>query len=214
MIAHDMRSPLMAILGALDMLEGEAVPEARQRRMIAAARRSARRLESLARELCELSHAGSGRLTLELAEHDLAGAIRRAVTEASLWPEHDGKAILPFAAEPVRVRADGQRVGRALQNVLTNALRHARSAVVVTLCRNGSEACIAVEDDGPGIPDELMPTIFEPFVRNGDGGAGLGLAITREIVRALGGRVMAANRLDEDGARFELWLPTLPSNGG
>lgn len=211
MISHDMRAPLMAILGAVDLLEcgDTGLLNAYQRHLIGLIRRSGERMRWLASELSELGAAGGGSLELVLREEDLSQVLLLVLEEVHVTADARRRRIELSPLPVLRAQIDAQRIGRAFSNVLNNAIRHAQSTVSVQLEREPSgDACIVVEDDGEGLSDELLPVVFEPFVRASGGGMGLGLAIVREIVRAHGGRVAADNR-PEGGARFELRLPAL-----
>ncbi len=211
MISHDMRAPLMAVLGAVDLLEsGETGPlNPHQRHLIELVRRSGERLRLLASELSELGAAGRGSLELDMREEDLSKVLLLVLEEVRVTTEGRHKKIEVEPMPEVRARVDAPRIGRAFSNVLGNALKHACSTVWVEMRADGEgHAAIIVDDDGPGLTETLRPLVFDPFVRRGEGGMGLGLAIVREIVRAHGGRVSASNR-PEGGARFELRIPIL-----
>lgn len=118
--------------------------------------------------------------------------------------------------EPVRIRGDRRQLGRALQNLVSNAHRHAATTVVVSCHADGDAAVVRVDDDGSGIPVGDRERVFERFtrldearVRDG-GGSGLGLAIVREVAEAHGGTASATNS-PLGGARVELRLPIAPS---
>jgi signal transduction histidine kinase len=110
------------------------------------------------------------------------------------------------------VRANRDQLARVVRNLLENAQRYARSTISIDVQRNGAEAILVVADDGPGVPDAARDRIFERFIRLDDsrsretGGAGLGLAIAKEIVEGHRGSIT----LDPDGrgARFVVRLPT------
>jgi signal transduction histidine kinase len=115
-----------------------------------------------------------------------------------------------------QVHGDPDQLARAVANLVDNAARHARTQVRFTLAENDGVAVLSVSDDGPGIPAEQQERIFERFTRldearnSATGGAGLGLAIARDIIEQHHGRV----RVDPDhhpGARF---VVTLPLNNG
>ena len=112
---------------------------------------------------------------------------------------------------PVEVHANPDQIVRVVRNLLENAVRHARSAVVVGLTRDGVDATLEVSDDGPGVPEEDRERIFERFTRLDDsrsrhtGGSGLGLAIAREIVEHHGGTIVVAP--SDSGARLVVRLP-------
>jgi signal transduction histidine kinase len=102
---------------------------------------------------------------------------------------------------------DEQQLSRALHDLAANAVQHTppKGWVKVAAAIENDQLQIAVEDSGPGVPDELKEKIFEPFVSSRSSGSGLGLAIAREIVEAHGGTLRCANGCI--GARFEIRLP-------
>jgi signal transduction histidine kinase len=120
---------------------------------------------------------------------------------------------------PARVRANLGHVTRAVRNLVDNAARHATTRVDVVVASIDGFGVIEIVDDGPGIAPESLNVIFERFTRLDEsrhrastsearrGGAGLGLAITRQIAQAHGGSVTAENRPDDSGARLTLQLP-------
>ncbi|MEM3485653.1 MAG: sensor histidine kinase, partial [Candidatus Methanomethyliaceae archaeon] len=105
------------------------------------------------------------------------------------------------------------RIRQVLGNLLSNALRYSPSGSTITVSvrRQGNEVWVSVQDQGPGIPEEDLPHIFERFYKadksRAEGGTGLGLAIAKEIVQAHGGRIWVENR---GGARFTFALPVHP----
>jgi signal transduction histidine kinase len=123
------------------------------------------------------------------------------------------KSVDVGAFEPARVRGDAKELGRVVRNLLENAQRHASSSVSVELLGSGNgKVRLVVADDGPGVPADQREHIFERFTRldsardRDHGGAGLGLAITRAVVRASGGDVTVEDRAG-GGARFVVTLP-------
>jgi histidine kinase len=171
------------------------------------------RLSRLAEELLDLSVLESGAVRLR-KERLRAPALLEEVAER-FAPAADRKQIhLAVEAEDLEVVADRERVLQALANLVDNALKFTPEGGSVRLRaeRRAGEVAFVVEDTGPGIPAEHLSRIFERFYRvepsraRRSGGAGLGLAITKHIALAHGGRVEATN-LPEGGARFTLLLP-------
>src|SRR6185436_19572690 len=113
---------------------------------------------------------------------------------------------------PAPVRGDPEQLRRVVRNLLENATRHAEHTVVVTVDAPDGRVTLAVADDGPGIPEAEHERIFERFTRLDaarsarDGGAGLGLAIARELVQRHGGTIIV-DPDHEPGARFVVTLP-------
>lgn len=209
MIAHDMRAPLVAIVGATELLEdpGTGSLNEDQKHLLSLLRRSGERLRCLAQELAELGAAGKGVLELAVRDEDLGNLIRMAVEETCLLPQAQGKDVVVDVTRASRAAVDPARMGRALINLMANALHHCRDTVWVSVEQKGTEQVVKVEDDGEGIAEHIMPHLFEPFVRGPKGHTGLGLAIVREIVRAHGGHVSAARSDEHGGACFALSLP-------
>jgi signal transduction histidine kinase len=116
-----------------------------------------------------------------------------------------------------QVRGDPQQLARAVRNLTDNAARHARSMITFTLAEREQTAVLTVADDGPGIPADQTERIFERFTRlndartSGSAGAGLGLAITRDVVQRHGGTV-GVDAEYERGTRFRVTLPLLGSS--
>ena len=112
---------------------------------------------------------------------------------------------------PVRVHGDRRQLGRVLRNLTDNAARHAAGCVELRVGEVDGAAVVEVVDDGPGIPDTERERVFDRFVRldasreRSAGGAGLGLAIAREIARAHGGDVTVVD--SREGAHLRLRLP-------
>ncbi len=118
------------------------------------------------------------------------------------------------APEPVPVSGDPEALRSAVENVLRNAIRYSTEGSVVTVgvVRESEDAVVRIADRGPGVPEEKLEVLFEPFVRVDDargrasGGAGLGLSIAARAVHLHGGSVSAKNR-DGGGLEVELRLP-------
>jgi signal transduction histidine kinase len=192
-IAHDLRTPLFTLRGSLEAIEhGLGGEDA-----LARAQRKAAHLDRLVGDLFSFARAEYAEPATELV--DLAATARRAAESVE---------------GPTAVAGEGWTTGdpvalqRVLTNLLENAVRHARSAVRVTV--DGGNVTVA--DDGPGFAPDDLPHVFEPLYRGdkarGGGGAGLGLAIARRLVRAHGGDVEAAN---DGGAKVTVTLPPAPS---
>ena len=120
-------------------------------------------------------------------------------------------AVDAAGVQPAEGRGSPDQLGRVVSNLLENAGRYARSQITVELTPNGDAVVLAVGDDGPGVPADARERIFDRFTRLDDsrsretGGAGLGLAIAREIVERHGGSISLVD--NGPGARFEVRLP-------
>jgi signal transduction histidine kinase len=142
------------------------------------------------------------RLTLK------ATKIRPWIEECSTpFRNAPGNVAMDLEAAETEWSFDEQQLSRALHNLIANAVQHTppNGWVKVTAAIENGQLEIAVEDSGPGVPDELKEKIFEPFVSSRSSGSGLGLSIGREIVEAHGGTLRCVNGCV--GARFEIRLP-------
>jgi len=164
-------------------------------------------------DLMEISRFDAGAAVLHLDEIDLAESLRRTLHARARTDLVDAELPPPDA---LRGRVDPRRLDVVVANLVGNALRHGASPVLLRLTggeRSAAErlAVIEVLDGGPGIPDAVLPHVFDRFyksdaARTRTEGSGLGLAITAENVRVHGGTVRAANR-PEGGAVFTVELP-------
>ncbi|SMQ18992.1 Signal transduction histidine kinase [Streptomyces sp. Ag82_O1-12] len=195
--SHELRSPIASLRTQLEV--AAAHPELLD---LDGAVEDTVRLQRLAADLLLLARLDAGE-RLGDARVDLAGLAREAA---------EGRTGVTVDAEAVEVAGSRGQLGRVLANLLDNAQRHARSAVTVNVRREGDRAVVGVADDGDGVPEDDRERIFERFVRldaarsRDDGGAGLGLAIARDVAVRHGG-TLTAGRGPAGGALFELRLP-------
>lgn len=195
--SHELRSPIASLRTQLEV--AAAHPELLD---LDGAVEDTVRLQRLAADLLLLARLDAGERPSD-AKVDLAGLAREAA---------EGRTGVTVDAEPVEVAGSRGQLGRVLANLLDNAQRHARSAVTVNVRCEGDRAVVGVADDGDGVPEDDRERIFERFVRldaarsRDDGGAGLGLAIARDVAVRHGG-TLTAGRGPAGGALFELRLP-------
>jgi signal transduction histidine kinase len=139
-----------------------------------------------------------------------ASAVELSTVVREIGCRYPSVRVEPFT-RPLWVVGDRDALGRVLANLLDNAVRHTRTTVTVGTCAAGADALVTVTDDGPGIPEADRDRVFERFTRLDDarardaGGAGLGLAIVRELVRRHGGTVSLVDA--HPGLRAEVRLP-------
>ena len=158
------------------------------------------RLGKLATQLLDLSRFESGSLEPAATTTDL-GVLAQAVT-AEFVPalaQHDSELELRLPDDAIRVVCDPERVAQLLRILIDNALAHTPSGtdvvVTATAAENGSGASLSVHDSGPGIPEEALGRVFEPFYSaDGARGAGLGLAIARELAVHMNARLEIASQ--------------------
>lgn len=218
MVSHDLRTPLGAISGYVDLLmlgvRGEVnEAQAQDLRRIKA---SSTFLLGLLNDILTFASAEAGALTVSLEPVSLESAISRV--ETMVAPQYE-RARIEYVREPVdaglSVRADRDRLQQILLNLLSNASKFTPSGGRVSsrAWRDGDRVAIAVADTGRGIPADHLSQIFEPFAQvhpeidsRKHKGLGLGLAISRDLARAMGGEIRVASVLGE-GSTFTVFLP-------
>ncbi|MGH2660491.1 MAG: sensor histidine kinase [Actinomycetota bacterium] len=210
-LLHDLRTPLAAILGLALTLEREDVTlqpdEAKELSSRIAA--NARTLDRMVGDLLDLQRMGRGLVELISVEADVGEVVTRSVEDS----DSVRRRTVLVDAEIVTADVDPAKVGRIVENLLSNSVRHtpSQSRVWVRVRREDGGALIAVEDEGPGVPVALRTAIFEPF-RQGPAtsehspGAGIGLALVAAFAELHGGRAWVEDR-EGGGASFRVWLP-------
>jgi PAS domain S-box-containing protein len=202
-ISHELRTPMNAILGMLDLTRRSAELSDHLRDYLDTARESADLLLSLLNDLLDFSRMESGRFELDLAPFSLRAAIDEAMRILALRAHEQGLELTcqVAAAVPNRLEGDSLRLRQILMNLVGNAIKftpHGEITVRIDLAsRDKDEACLllAVRDTGIGIDPQHQAAIFEPFTQADASstrrfsGSGLGLTITRELVEKMGGRI-------------------------
>jgi signal transduction histidine kinase len=216
-VSHDLRTPLAGVRAIAEALE-DGIAEDREtvERYLATLRTEADQLATLVDDLFELSRAQSGQLIQQFEPVSLHDLVSDAVAGISPVAAAKGVRVEGRVAGPSGdLHGSPVALTRALRNILENAVRHtpADGAVVVEAGVQGDEAFVSVLDCGGGIPDDELPRIFDTGFR-GDparskgGGAGLGLAIAHEVVRAHRGDIVVRN--ENGGAEFVVRVPAGP----
>jgi two-component system, OmpR family, sensor histidine kinase MtrB len=217
-VSHELRSPLMTLSASVEVMEArrDELPE-RSRAALDLLSSDVIRFQGLVEDLLEISRFDAGAIRLHMEELLAAEFVRHAVAVSSL---PDTPVRVSERAELALIRGDRRRLARVIANLIDNARAYGggEPEVSITVLEPGDEPMshilIAVEDHGPGVPEEERDLIFERFARGGGAGrrtgsegAGLGLSLVDEHVRMHGGRVWVEDRLDgEPGARFVIEL--------
>ncbi|MBV9775106.1 MAG: CHASE3 domain-containing protein [Gemmatimonadetes bacterium] len=220
-MSHDLRTPLNAIGGYTELLEmgirGPVTPE--QSRDLQRIRAGTRHLLAMINDILNFARLEAGRVEIR-PEDVLADAVVRNL-ESSVLPQVAARGLeyLYEGCDPALVvRADPVKMEQILLNLLTNAIKFTEPGgrITVACAGEGGKLAVRVRDTGRGIPPEKLPGIFEPFVQvdreltaESHQGVGLGLAISRELARAMGGD-LAAESAPGRGSCFTLRLPLAP----
>lgn len=215
--AHELRTPLTSLHMAVHLcLEHAAGPLTdRQQDLLAAARVDCERLQTVVEELLEMARLESGAAHLTRAEVNVNELVRDAAARHQAQARRREKNLEVAQGDSLlTIHADAGRLRNVLDNLLDNALLHTgeRGRVAIGFTRSNGAVRIFVDDDGPGVPEELRQRVFGKFFRipgTTKQGSGLGLSIVQDIVRAHGGEV-GVERSPWGGARF--WV-SIPASG-
>ncbi|MGV7093468.1 two-component system sensor histidine kinase RstB [Siccibacter turicensis] len=205
-IAHELRTPLVRLRYRLEMSDNLSDDEAR------GLNRDISELEGLIDELLTFARLDRPQTDLTLSELNLSHWLRERTAELRyIHPER--QILLTLPDTPTVARVDVRLMDRVLDNLINNALRYSQRTLRISLDVDESQRVLAVEDDGPGIPEQERERVFDPFVRldpsrdRATGGCGLGLAIVRSIAVAMKGQV-AVDTSRDGGARFRFSWPS------
>lgn len=215
-VGHDLQTPLASMRAILEALEDGVVDDPQTvKRYLNTAQRNVQSLSVLIDDLFQMAQLDTGGMPLDRAESSLSDLISDTLESFSELAQRQGVNLSGSVAPTVDpVTMDTQRIGRVLNNLIGNALRHtpAEGRVEVHARRTALGVEVSVSDTGEGIRAEDLPHVFDSFYR-GDksrsrstGGAGLGLAISRGIVQAHGGEIKVQSEAGR-GSQFTFTLP-------
>lgn len=208
-IAHELRTPLSAIRAEAELAQRSAVNPPHVQEALSVIIAGADRMNAAIDALLTAAR----HLAPTSAICDLQDAVRIALDASAVSADRHAVALEVAGALPqLRIAADARFVAQALQPLLDNAIRHARSRVTVHAQRRASCVAVTIDDDGSGIADEELERVFEAgFHTPGGSGSGLGLALARRLARSIGGDVRAIAK--NGGAQLVVELPVIARAG-
>jgi signal transduction histidine kinase len=215
-VAHELRTPISALSASLDLLHQDALSMPREElgSMLATLRRSAYRLEYLVENLLDAGSIEAGTFQVRAVPASVRSCVQDAMdfTQTLLDAKHQ-KLETRLRPDSDRVLADPRRTTQVLANLIANASRYAPEDTTVTVATEGRDGFVQVSvmDEGPGIPADEQPRLFQRFFRSRDvrdqaGGLGLGLTICRAIVIAHGGDIRVESEVGR-GTSVHFTLP-------
>lgn len=214
LIVHDLRNPLTAIGGYLDLMALTNHDPGRHD-LITVTRNSTRTMQTLISTILDLQRLQNGSVPLDRAWIDIGTLLNTSAQEFCGWAERDGKDIQVVVAPDVpHLYADHDMLQRVVANLLSNALKHTAIGTSVTIAADADAALntmiLSISDTGPGIPADILPRLFTRYVRGSGrkegGSSGLGLAFCRLAVEAHGGTISVTST-PEHGTTFTIRLP-------
>ncbi len=211
-VSHEIRTPLTAVVGYVDMLVelGPSLSQEERHEMLDQVGRQASDVQHLIEDLLVAARAEAGSLDVTTEPVELADVVKHVLESL----DRDQANSVSVAVEAGTVIGDGARIRQIVRNLLTNAFRYGGPEVRVETTCHATSACIAVRDNGDGVPEAEVETIFEPYGRASNarpvaGSVGLGLSISRELAHRMGGSL--EYRRANGVSTFELSLPLLRS---
>jgi two-component system OmpR family sensor kinase len=207
-VSHELRTPLTTIRGNLGLLRRQPPVSAEEREdILEDVTEESDRLIRLVNDLLALAHAESGR-ELRNETIPINPLVEEVCRQARLLDP--GRTITCTDLDDAVVVGDHDALKQVLLILMDNGLKHTAGTIRVTVQAGPESVTLSVHDDGPGMPPEMLPHVFERFQRGGNGsvrsGLGLGLAIAKALVEAQGGTIAVDSQIDE-GSTFAVTLP-------
>jgi signal transduction histidine kinase len=214
--SHEMKTPIQAILSYSQLLQ--RYPE-RQKEFTQAINRNSLRLQRLSNDILDVTKIESRSLKLNKEIFDLNKVISNIIEDhKSIIAKENYRIKLLFypSKETLVVEADKERIVGVISNLLSNAIKFTKEGEIFVSTEkrednNNNYALVTVKDTGDGIDPEILPKIFSKFITKSFEGIGLGLYISKYIVEAHLGKILAENNIDGKGATFSFTLPLLKS---
>jgi two-component system sensor histidine kinase KdpD len=214
-ISHDLKTPLASVLGAASTMRDLAsgLSEQEKHDLLATVIDESERLNRFIANLLDMTKLESGAVVPNLALHDVGEVVGSALRRATkILAQH--RVTLDLAAELPMLEIDAVLFEQVLFNLLDNAAKYSAAGTAITIrsYRDGAQFVLEVADEGEGIPESEVESVFDKFyrVQKSDHvrpGTGLGLAISRGFIEAMRGRIFASNRRDRSGAVLTIRLP-------
>ena len=201
-VSHELRTPLARLRLALGLARREGADLAREHDRI---EREAERLDELIGEILRLSRLNSTHQQLNVEDFDFAALVASIAEDARLEAQAQDKQVIFNDLKQVMIKGDQELLRSAIENVVRNAVRFTavNTAVEISLHTQANQIVLQIRDHGPGVPEEELKRLFEPFYRvtqqarqRDTGGYGIGLAITARVINLHQGRVEAVNHAE------------------
>jgi heavy metal sensor kinase len=218
--SHELRTPLTVLRGELEAMAGRPRLDDELRDTLGSSLEETERLAQIVESLLAISRLDAGEARMERVSFDLAELAATTTEQMRLLAEDKHLALRCEANGSVLVEGDPARLKQVVVNLVDNAIKYApeKGTVSVRVGKENGHATMLVEDNGPGIPAEALPHLFERFYRVDKarsrqmGGTGLGLAIAKSIVTAHGGTI-SVESAEGQGSRFRVELPFADTDG-
>nr|WP_231784268.1 HAMP domain-containing sensor histidine kinase [Lentibacillus sp. JNUCC-1] len=203
--SHELKTPLMSIQGYAEGIRDGIFDETDTEKGLDVMVMEVKRLKKIINEMILLAKLDSEPSIYEQDLVDVKELLVQAIDRTKPLAHEQGIDVQLYADTETTIYVDGEKFLRALLNLLTNGIRHGKAHVRLTLSKSEEDVWITIEDDGEGIPEDLIQHIFQRFVKGKTGETGLGLSIARAIVEQSGGKI-TAGQSELGGAAFTITL--------
>ncbi len=218
--AHELRTPIQPILGLTEIVSSKIKNNPEERELLDAVARNAKRLQRLVDDIIDVTKIESQPLKLNKEELNLNHVITNIIDDYNtliISNNHKVKLYFNPFKEPLLIEADKERISKVMSNLLSNAIKFTKKdAIFISIEKreddnndNNNYALVTVKDTGDGIDPEILPNMFSKFITKSFEGLGLGLYISKHIVKAHGGKIEGKNNDNGIGAEFGFTLPLI-----
>jgi signal transduction histidine kinase len=209
--AHELRTPIQPIMGSIKLAEKGLISNEQAWKTIVT---ESQRLSTVATYILDVGKIESGNISYDMKPLSVAELVERISSSSTKFATQDGMISIKMDLdEDVKIMGDKERLVQAFANIIDNAAKFAKNGTItIQTVNNDDEGAVEIKirDDGPGIPEEILPVLFNKFVtktKENERGTGLGLFITKSIIEAHNGKISAANNADDKGATFTVSFP-------
>ena len=212
--AHELRAPIQPILALAEILRSKKTDGGQEAGYLDMIIRNAKRLQRLTEDILDISRIESKSLDLKKESFDLSEMILSAIADSNnhitkIHKHTNLKLEFIRSKEGIYIEADKGRINQVISNLLSNAIKFtSEGTVTAAAVPNNDEIVVSITDTGPGIDSEILPKLFMKFATKSTAGTGLGLFISKSIIKAHGGKIWGKNNYPEGkGATFGFSLP-------
>ena len=219
--AHELRTPIQPILGLIEIISTKLEDRKEEAELLNIISRNAKRLRQLTENILDITKIESNSLQLNEERFNLRDVICNAISDCKNQLKEYGNVKIELLSDRyIFIRADKARISQVISNLLDNAVKFTKELEENTTIsvrleeltdtnNNKKEVVFSIKDTGVGIAPEIIPRLFTKFTTKSQKGTGLGLFISKSIIKAHGGKIWAENNTDGKGATFTFSLPTL-----
>jgi nitrogen-specific signal transduction histidine kinase len=219
--AHELRTPIQPILGLIEIISTKLEDRKEEAELLNIISRNAKRLRQLTENILDITKIESNSLQLNKERFNLRDVICNAISDCKNQLKEYGNVKIELLSDRyIFIRADKARISQVISNLLDNAVKFTKELEENTTIsvrleeltdtnNNKKEVVFSIKDTGVGIAPEIIPRLFTKFTTKSQKGTGLGLFISKSIIKAHGGKIWAENNTDGKGATFTFSLPTL-----